>query len=228
MPLRRLLPCLLALVLLATASLPVAARAAERTRTVILSLKGVDAGGCFRKIDAELLKVKGVKATAYDMRTVEARVEVKDKVPTEKLIAAVERAGYLAIDGPGQGRWVPPRGFPEGSDVGVVSEAGADVPSLDSLAVLGKVTLVDFYADWCGPCRMIDRHVAAVLESRSDLAVRKINIVDWSSEVVHNRFARVAAIPYMVVYGKKGALVGSLVGFRPEELDRMIAAGAAQ
>jgi thiol-disulfide isomerase/thioredoxin/copper chaperone CopZ len=200
----------------------------EPTRTLVLSLQGIDAGGCFRRIDAELKKVRGVKATAYDTRTVEVRVVATPRVEAPTLLAAVERAGYLAIAGPGSGRWMPPAGFPEGSDVGIVSEAGADVPSLDSLAVPGKVTLVDFYADWCGPCRMIDRHLLEVLHTRSDLAVRKINIVNWSSEVVKRRFAKIDGIPYMIVYGKKGAQVGSLVGYRPQDLDQYIERGAEQ
>jgi thiol-disulfide isomerase/thioredoxin len=228
MPPQRLLSAILGLAFVLTAPAPGAAGPPEPTRTVVLSLIGVEAGGRFARIDAQLKKVKGVVGTAYDTRTVEVRVEVKPRVTLEQLMDAVGRAGYLAIDGPGRGRWVPPAGFPDSSDVGVVSEAGADVPSLDSLAVPGKVTLVDFYADWCGPCHMLDREIVTLMGRRADIAVRKINIVDWSTEVVKRRLARVDAIPYLVVYGKKGVQAGSLVGYRPVDLARLVEAGAAQ
>jgi thiol-disulfide isomerase/thioredoxin len=228
MPQLRLSPWAFGLALLAAIPAPSAARVPATPRTVVLSLVGVEAGGRFARIDAELKKVKGVQGTAYDTRTVEVRVTALPRAHTEQLVAAVWRAGYLAIPGPGQGRWVPPAGFPDSSDVGIVSETGADVASLDSLAVPGKVTLVDFYADWCGPCRMLDREIVALLAQRSDVAVRKINIVDWSTAVVKNRLAHVEAIPYIVVYGKHGAQAGSLVGYRPVDLRRLVDAGAAQ
>lgn len=60
---------------------------------------------------------------------------------------------------------------PTGADVVELSHAGEDVPSLEGHAARGKVTLFDFYAVWCGPCRELDAHVRTLLEKRSDLAV---------------------------------------------------------
>lgn len=204
-----------------------AAAKSDATRSVVLSLQGIDRGGCFAKIDTELKKLKGVVGAVYDTRTVEATVEVRDNVRTQKLVDAVERAGFLALEGSGQGRWLPPRGFPEGSDVGIVVEDGSDV-DLEGLAVPGKVTLVDFYADWCGPCRMMDEAVISALQKRTDIAVRKINIVNWKTPVVQNRGAELRGIPYLVVFGKKAQRVATVRGYRPRELDLAIEQGAAQ
>jgi thiol-disulfide isomerase/thioredoxin len=201
--------------------------AAAPIKPVVLSLQGIDGGKSLDTVKDALAKIKGVKKVTYDTRTVEATVEMTTRVPTAKLIAAVEEAGFLAIEGPGQGKWMPPKGYPEGSDVGIVSETGDDVPSLDDLAVPGKVTLVDFYAEWCRPCRMIDQHVYDVLDKRHDVAVRKINIVDWNTPASRQVLKYTTGIPFLIVYGKKGEKVGTVDGFMPRDLDALIDRGGS-
>lgn len=225
----RLAACLLVLSL----TLPAVAPAktivrGAKPRVVVLSLQGIDGGRSVEAVRASLERVKGVKKVTFDTRTVEATVELASAVPTAKLLSAVEETGYLALEGPGQGRWMPPKGFPEGSDVGIVSESGDDIPQLETLAVPGKVTVVDFYADWCRPCRMIDAHMNEILGKRQDVAVRKINIVDWNTPAARQVLRYTSGIPFMVVYGKKGEKAGTVAGFQPRELEAALDRGAAQ
>src|SRR5688572_27236466 len=51
-----------------------------------------------------------------------------------------------------------PRLKPE-ADVATLVRAGEDLPDLGAHAVAGKVTVFDFYADWCAACREVDLHV---------------------------------------------------------------------
>ena len=45
--------------------------------------------------------------------------------------------------------------------------------------------LVDFYADWCAPCKILEPHIDRLAELHPDrLAVRKIDVIDWSSPVI--------------------------------------------
>jgi thiol-disulfide isomerase/thioredoxin len=117
---------------------------------------------------------------------------------------------------------------PPGADIQRLSERGEDVPALGPHAVLGKVTLFDFYADWCVPCRKVDEYVYELLRRRSDIAVRKLNIVSWDTPVARHHLAKAATLPYLMVYGRDGKRVGAMSGLDLPALDRLIAAGAGR
>jgi thiol-disulfide isomerase/thioredoxin len=114
------------------------------------------------------------------------------------------------------------------ADIETISAAGEDVPSLDAHAVAGKVTVFDFYADWCAPCVEIDVHMIALLNTRSDIAYRKLNVVGWDTPLAKRYMGKVPALPYVVVYGKDGKVVAPVVGFNLRALDAAIAKGAAR
>src|SRR5688572_25150679 len=82
-------------------------------------------------------------------------------------------------------------------DVQVVSKG--EPVDLDAVAVKGKYTIYDFYADWCPPCRSLDVQLRQLASTHDDVAVRKIDIVDWTTPVVKQH--GVEGLPHMVVYG---------------------------
>ncbi len=78
----------------------------------------------------------------------------------------------------------------------------------DELVESGKNVLVDFYADWCGPCRMQAPIVDAIAEENSDVVVAKLNVDDV--EDVAERF-NIVSIPTLLIF-KGGKLVKNFVG----------------
>ena len=76
-----------------------------------------------------------------------------------------------------------------------------------------KPVLLDFYADWCGPCRMVGPVVSEIANERNDVKVGKIN-VDEQPELAAQ--FQVMSIPMLAVI-KNGKLENKVVGYRPKE-----------
>lgn len=76
-----------------------------------------------------------------------------------------------------------------------------------------KPVILDFYADWCGPCRMIAPILSEIANEREDVKVGKINVDEQPELAV--KFG-VMSIPMLVIV-KDGKVVNSSVGVRPKE-----------
>jgi len=90
----------------------------------------------------------------------------------------------------------------------------------------GKPTLVDLWAEWCGPCKFIADTVHQLeLENEKTLNVLQ---VDVDTKEGNDVFAAMAmpyhynAIPYLIVFDKEGNEFDHLVGASPEKLRQMV------
>ena len=75
-----------------------------------------------------------------------------------------------------------------------------------------KTVLLDFWAPWCGPCRLIAPIVEEIAGERSDIVLGKVN-VDEEMELAM-RFG-IASIPTLLVV-KNGQVAAKAVGYRPK------------
>ena len=84
--------------------------------------------------------------------------------------------------------------------------------NFEELLSSDKPVLLDFYADWCGPCRMIAPIVEEIANERDDVIVGKVN-VDEQGELA--QAYDVMSIPTLIVL-KDGKVANQATGARPK------------
>lgn len=209
-----------------------------------------------RRLDAFFLELDG-SANGIDVLTItdlKAGAEVPDSAlalasPDGYQVKVVDPARGARAGGGGSGR---PQ--PEGNLVGKPAPAWTlkDPAGIDhSLGdYRGKVLVVDFWATWCGYCKLAMPGLQALHEKYQGRGVEVIGITVWESGdpvkyMKDNRFTYtlllngdgvapaygIRGIPRLVVIGKDGSVVYDLTGYRPdaelvlsEAIDKALAA----
>jgi thioredoxin 1 len=96
-------------------------------------------------------------------------------------------------------------------DVQDAAMGGASFVVDDAIAP-GKITVIDFWADWCHPCHHIDRALRELAASHPDLAVRRVEAPDVDAAVVTEHLGGQLSLPQVWIFGRDGKLVDMLVG----------------
>ena len=86
------------------------------------------------------------------------------------------------------------------------------IAEYDALLKDNKSVFVDFYADWCGPCKMVGPIVEELAGENADVSFAKVNVDDLPE--IAERYG-IASIPTLLAF-KEGELAGQVVGFQPK------------
>src|SRR6266487_5094795 len=92
---------------------------------------------------------------------------------------------------------------------------------INQCLAIGNVTVVEFYADWCGPCRRLSPSLEQMAQTDSEVALRKIDIVRWGTPVAQQ--FNIRSVPQVNVYNRAGSLVGSVNGVDLDTVKRYVA-----
>lgn len=85
----------------------------------------------------------------------------------------------------------------------------------------GYVTVVDFYADWCPACRSLSPQLEQMAASDPQIALRKIDIVNWRTAVA--RQFSISSLPQVNIYNRAGQLIGTVSGADIDQIRRYVA-----
>jgi thiol-disulfide isomerase/thioredoxin len=111
-----------------------------------------------------------------------------------------------------EGKWISPeeqdalqKKREASASTAVVRDRNGDSVDHSDLTVPGMVTVVDFYATWCGPCRRLAPVLEAMTAGDPEVVLRKVDIGNWESPLVGKY--NIPSVPNVRVFDRKGRLV---------------------
>jgi len=201
------------------------AGAATERQTTVLSFADLDCATCGEEMAQTLIEREGVYKTGFDKRKAELTVIAdqgldvlalaqKNKPPKEE---------WRLVAGPGKGNYIPWQTAAATADVKQIAMDGEDVADLAPHLALGKITIVDFSAKWCEPCRELDAHVLKLAAARTDIAYRKLDVGDWDTPLGKRYLKGVKELPYVLFFDRSGKQVETQTGLDLAKLDATLA-----
>lgn len=184
-----------------------------------LSFEVQDEAGKIRKLPAS-----SVASVDFAKGSVDAALETRNAGKIQRKISSYEKGAFSLEDETGaiqkmSAMLVNNVSFGGGSSSAkpVENVGGTD---LTKHIVAGKITIFDFYADWCGPCRTIGPVLEDIAKKDSDVVVRKINVDN--NQTLARKY-KVNGIPHIMVYNKTGKMIATIVGADKDGVQRAVA-----
>jgi copper chaperone CopZ len=199
--------------LLHTTALLFAVAASLAADTLTFKVLGIDCASCAPPIVKALRAVDGVTSATVDANAKTATVIVPGGFDREKLRTAVSNAGFEAVF-PGEQRTELSQ-LPADvvKTLDIVTYSDGHRVDLEKIVAPGKVTIIDFYADWCGPCRVLEGRLEKLMQGKKNLAVRRVNIGHWDNAAAKQATQlKAEALPYIRVYDGRGRFVIAVTG----------------
>ena len=186
------------------------------------SLAGMSCDGCANHAMKALGDISGVLNVRVDFDSKKATVKAKREITRDEIREALRNLGFEARFS----------GDPVVEALSEAEKAGLDIETASKGAALrisdhlaaGKITIFDYYADWCGPCHLLSPKLERLVLEYQNLALRKVDIGDWESEVGKQATKEfgLPGLPYVRIYGPGGKLLGTVHGNRIEEVEEII------
>ena len=92
------------------------------------------------------------------------------------------------------------------SGIKILKSVGGQGFDVKTLAVPGKVTVVDFYVSWCPTCKKLNQHFQRFVKVRPDVAIRRVKMIDkWNTSWAKRKYGLdITGTPHILIFDDKG------------------------
>ncbi len=193
------------------ALIPLSVFAAETFQFTIL---GIDCEACAPAIRSALKGIKGVRDPKLDWKAGVATVQIPDGFDKTKIKTAIDKIGYEAVFPGEEQKDMKPLPADVVRTLDIVSYDGKQKVDFPKILAPGKVTVVDYGAEWCSPCKFQDARLQHYVRGNPRVAVRRVDVGRWDNAAARQatKEFRTEALPYVRVYGPDGKFVGDVTG----------------
>lgn len=190
------------------------AASAASAETFTFTVVGMDCAACGPPIVKTLNAVDGVQNAKVDWKSQTATVELPANFDRQKIRVALTNAGFESVFPGEQRREIEPLAPEILKTLDIIEINDGKRADIPSLMAPGKITIVDFYGEWCGPCRVLETRLQHLMRGKGNLALRRVDIGKWDNEAAKQatREFHAEALPYIRVYDAKGKFVASVTG----------------
>jgi len=181
-----------------------------RAETFEFHVVGIECKLCAPPIQKTLAAIPGVQKARVDWRKETASVEIPEGFDKTALKTSLEKLGFEAVFPGETARGFEPLPAEELAKLDIRRFDGREPLDEKSLAAPGKTTLIDYYGDWCGPCKVLELRVERYMTLHPDIALRRVDIGKWENAAARQITQQGAAsLPYVRVYDPSRKLLGS-------------------
>ena len=193
--------------------------------TLSFTVVGIDCALCAPPVTKALQSVDGVSNVRVNASAKIATVDVPAGFDKQKIRAALSNAGFAPVFPGEQQKEIQPLPADVVKTLDIVAYDEGHRVDVGKIMAPGKITIVDFYADWCGPCHVLEARLQHLIAGKRNLAVRRINIGKWDNDAAKQatREFHAEALPYIRVYDTKGKFVKAVTGGMWDEVLAAIA-----
>jgi copper chaperone CopZ len=193
--------------------------------TFSFTVVGMDCAACGPPIVKALETIDGVKSAKVDWKSQTATVELPSNFDRAKIRTALTNAGFESIFPGEERREIAALPAEVVKALDIVEYDGKTRVDVAKVLAPGKVTIVDFFGEWCGPCRVLETRLQHLMQGKKNLALRRIDIGKWDNAGAKQATQEFSAeaLPYIRVYDANGKFVAAVTGGMWDEVLAAIA-----
>ncbi len=194
----------------------------RRDTTMQFTVAGMSCSGCARTATELLRRVEGVLKAEVNFKTKQATLRTNGAVTEDRIRAALGSVGFEPRF-PGEAA-LPPLTPDERARLDIKTVSRGEAIVIQEHLAPGKITVFDFFADWCGPCHLLTPKLERLVLSHDKLALRKVDISDWNTPAARQATAEfgMPGLPYVRIYDERGQLLGAVHGNHIAQVEHIV------